>query len=522
MSWDRFADDARQIVLCAHELAVALGHDEVGVGHLFVGVLVQEGAAARVLRSVGLTEAGVRTAVGAAAATGKRVSAGELSLTWAASGALGDAVREALARGENEASSVHLVLGLVRDPDGAGTRFLSGLGVGRERVLDQALGLLKDPTPRRSESTRERQERPGTLREPLPAPASCLPFERLTAPARLVLTVAEEMARELGHPEVGPEHLLLGLLRVDGGVAADVLEACEVSLGRVRDQLEAGATDEPDSTERGPRLSLLAGRALARAGGQAAAGEEVGTEHLLLGIIGVREGRATRLLADSGVYLERLREVTLKTINSGAPPADAAQLARTDPGFTLEQHITWGYGQATREAHHIAQVRGSTHANLGDLVAGTLVVEEGWATGKSPTDSLLEGAWWVARPLLSEISEQHGRALDGGDLLVTLASIPEGIAASALASLGIDPDRLAEAVEKARTDGSRSRLLWPAELVSQRYDTQTALDRGSELEQLAQPRDELRARTDEAVEHIQHETVTLLDLLRQRLRITIR
>src|SRR5258708_38451711 len=64
-------------------------------------------------------------------------------------------------------------------------------------------------------------------------------FERFTDQARRVVTLAQEEARMLKHNRIGTEHILLGLIQVDEGVAAESLESLGISLAAVRDQVEA-------------------------------------------------------------------------------------------------------------------------------------------------------------------------------------------------------------------------------------------------------------------------------------------
>src|SRR5450756_1725387 len=59
-------------------------------------------------------------------------------------------------------------------------------------------------------------------------------FERFTERARQVVVLAQEEARALKHNYIGTEHLLLGLLREEEGVAARVLAGLEVSVEEVR------------------------------------------------------------------------------------------------------------------------------------------------------------------------------------------------------------------------------------------------------------------------------------------------
>ena len=54
-------------------------------------------------------------------------------------------------------------------------------------------------------------------------------FERFTERARQVVVLAQEEARTLKHNYIGTEHILLGLLREEEGVAARVLESLEIT-----------------------------------------------------------------------------------------------------------------------------------------------------------------------------------------------------------------------------------------------------------------------------------------------------
>ena len=63
-------------------------------------------------------------------------------------------------------------------------------------------------------------------------------FDRFTERARKVIALAREEAGRLGHDYIGTEHLLLGLIREGGGVAAAVLENLNVDLERIRLEVE--------------------------------------------------------------------------------------------------------------------------------------------------------------------------------------------------------------------------------------------------------------------------------------------
>ena len=71
-------------------------------------------------------------------------------------------------------------------------------------------------------------------------------FERFTEPARQVVVYAQDEARSLKHNYIGTEHLLLGLLRVEDGLALRVLASLGVDLEEVRDQVVAVLCFETD------------------------------------------------------------------------------------------------------------------------------------------------------------------------------------------------------------------------------------------------------------------------------------
>ena len=78
-------------------------------------------------------------------------------------------------------------------------------------------------------------------------------FEKFSERARRVLTVAQEEARNLNHSYIGTEHILLGLVREEEGVAARVLTNLGISLSKVRSAVEfiIGRDEKPSTGETG-------------------------------------------------------------------------------------------------------------------------------------------------------------------------------------------------------------------------------------------------------------------------------
>lgn len=135
-------------------------------------------------------------------------------------------------------------------------------------------------------------------------------FQRFTERAQRALVFAQEEAKSLGHNYVGTEHLLLGLLREDEGVAARVLKDMGVDTAIVKNQIETligkgdfafdGGFGYTPRTKRILEMSFYEARNLGH--------NYVGTEHLLLALIREGEGVGSRILKDAGVDLQALRE----------------------------------------------------------------------------------------------------------------------------------------------------------------------------------------------------------------------
>ncbi len=138
-------------------------------------------------------------------------------------------------------------------------------------------------------------------------------FDKFSERARRVLTLAQEEAQRLNHSYIGTEHILLGLVREEDGVASKVLANMDASLAKVRQAVEfiIGPGDKPSTGATG--LTSRAKRVIELAIDEARhlGHNYIGTEHLLLGLLREGEGVAAGVLDSFNITLERARtEVT--------------------------------------------------------------------------------------------------------------------------------------------------------------------------------------------------------------------
>ena len=158
-----------------------------------------------------------------------------------------------------------------------------------------------------------------------------------TQRAQTALRLAQESAAELGHGSVGTEHLLLGLLREGGGVAARVLQSAGLEAETIRTAIlravGSGIPGALPSQGLTPRFRHIIELALAHAGrlGQ----DYVGTEHLLLGLLQEGEGVAIRVLSACGQDPRRLAgDLSAAMGGELPPPFRSGGKAKSEPDYT--------------------------------------------------------------------------------------------------------------------------------------------------------------------------------------------
>jgi ATP-dependent Clp protease ATP-binding subunit ClpC len=141
---------------------------------------------------------------------------------------------------------------------------------------------------------------------------------RWTEAARSALHHAEAEARQRNHDYVGQEHLLLGLLLVDDGAAAAILQALDVRPEVIRSEVEVmvgRVALAPAQRAYTPRLQAALDLAAEEATGFEHAA--VGTDHLLLGMLREGQGVGADILRARGVTLSRARDQALRLHATG-------------------------------------------------------------------------------------------------------------------------------------------------------------------------------------------------------------
>ena len=157
-------------------------------------------------------------------------------------------------------------------------------------------------------------------------------WERFTQRARRVLSLAQEEAERLNHNYIGSEHVLIGLLREEGGVAGRVLRELGLDAVRVQAMVERlsggpGTRTPFTKIELSPSTKRVLELAVeeARRMGQ----HYISTEHLLLGLARQNEGLAIDVLRKFGISAEQIRRQTRRMLRES--PVATSESSSSSP-----------------------------------------------------------------------------------------------------------------------------------------------------------------------------------------------
>jgi ATP-dependent Clp protease ATP-binding subunit ClpC len=153
------------------------------------------------------------------------------------------------------------------------------------------------------------------------------PFDRFDHTAKHVLALSQDEAIRFNHNYIGTEHLLLGLLREGDGIAARALASLGVDLGKCRTAVEfiIGRGDSqmaPSDITLSPRTKRIIELATEEA--RQLGHHDVGSGHLLLGLVREGEGIGAGILQSLGVDFPAVRAKVLELIPKREPPPPPA------------------------------------------------------------------------------------------------------------------------------------------------------------------------------------------------------
>ncbi|HEY5728689.1 MAG TPA: ATP-dependent Clp protease ATP-binding subunit [Anaerolineales bacterium] len=163
-------------------------------------------------------------------------------------------------------------------------------------------------------------------------------MERFTQRARRVLSLAHQEAERARNNNIGTEHLLLGLMDEEGGVAGRVLRELGMASDRVREVIKRVSGPSSSFDANRVELSMETQQVLEHAVEEARrlGHHYIGTEHILLGLVRV-DSTALEVLRRLGVTSEQIRRQTRRVLNESASPstptpAGAGASRGTQPG----------------------------------------------------------------------------------------------------------------------------------------------------------------------------------------------
>ena len=170
-------------------------------------------------------------------------------------------------------------------------------------------------------------------------------FKKMTPRAKQVLLLARREAERFNHDYIGPEHLLLGIVALNEGIAVSALKSCGVNLDKLRLEVEmvagkGGATKQNGDLPFTPALSAI----LAKSVDEAAAMNYnfIGTEHFLLALLREGSSTASKVLRNMGVDPEKITQAVLRELDpdfipGGGPGSD--KMEDDDLFFSGEEQV---------------------------------------------------------------------------------------------------------------------------------------------------------------------------------------
>ena len=466
--FDRFNDRAKRVLALSQDEAIRFNHNYIGTEHLILGLVREgEGVAARVLDALNVDLSKLRTHVEFTIGRGDSTKTpSEITLSPQVKKVIDHAIDEARKLGHSHVGTEHLLLGIVRENETPAAKALEAFGVSLETVRHNVIATLGQPhrqvgasapMPPSSQSTRNLAG----------------PFDRFNDRAKRVLALAQDEAIRFNHNYMGSEHLLIGLIREEEGVAARALAKLGVELAKARKAIDfiigrGESTTSPSEITLSPRAKKIIELAIDES--RKLGHGYVGPEHMLLGLAREGEGIASGILESLGVTMDKVRRAVMETLGQVKPglPTNVYPntLVQRGPFDLLDDEAKRVLAIAEEEARQmrhnwigtehmmIALLRSGSFAQraleslgvtLDQARAGVFKAvppKETDVVDVRPTPrvkTLIGRAIMLAGPSSDDVRPQH--------LLLALVADPHGIGAQVLAQLGATEEEVRQRLD---------------------------------------------------------------------------
>src|SRR6056297_1569609 len=149
-------------------------------------------------------------------------------------------------------------------------------------------------------------------------------IDRFSSTARKVVMKAQEESNMMNHNLIGTEHLLIGLIAIEEGLASKALKSVGLTYDRVKKkvlEMIGLGQESTKSNKMPPQAIAITPRVkkvfeLATLAAQKLNHSHIGTEHLLMGLINEGEGVALRIMKDLGADQQKIKQELMKLLQS--------------------------------------------------------------------------------------------------------------------------------------------------------------------------------------------------------------
>lgn len=290
--FNRLTEKARRVIVLAKDEAHRLNHDSINTEHLLMGLThIDEGVASAVFEQYGITEERTREEVNRIVSPGKSGQVrGDVPFTPHAKRVLEFSAEEARNLRTNYIGTEHLLIGLLRESEGAAAAVLQELGLDLKdcrNVISTLLGVRLD--------------------------AAICSIEGFSEEACNAVRRAHKATKELKHSAIGTGHLLLALVHEKDGMTADIISRLKVNADTLRKELGQSVSQRvADRDVENVPFTYQARRALELAVLESRffLEKEAGTEHLLLGVL--KQGEANQYLLAIGIDPTEIRDTVIE------------------------------------------------------------------------------------------------------------------------------------------------------------------------------------------------------------------